>query len=52
MSYLHYLHHLWVDPLSASDELEAWVLVGLPLTAITAVCLGLWQWFWERYNGE
>lgn len=48
--YLHYLHHLWTDPLSASDQIEAYILVGLPSLLLTCVAIGLWQWFWERYN--
>jgi hypothetical protein len=49
---LHYLHHLWADPISASEQFEAFVLVVLPMLFGAMLAMGLWQWFWEKYNGE
>jgi hypothetical protein len=48
--YLHYLHHVWVDPLSASQQVEAAIFVGLPIVALVVVGGMVWDWFWERYN--
>lgn len=51
-AYLHFLHHLWVDPLSARDEFDAMFLVTLPLMLIGTAIYGLWQWFWQKYSED
>lgn len=51
-AYLHFLHHLWADPLSARDKFDAYVLVTLPLILAGTALYGAWQWIWQKYNDE
>jgi hypothetical protein len=51
-AFLHYLHHLWFDPISASEKFEAFLLIGLPMTAVIGIGAFLWETWWEAYTEE
>lgn len=50
--FLHYLQHLWSDPISAREEFEAFIFLGMPLIVLIVIGFALWSALWERYTGE
>lgn len=44
-----WIHHLWVDPISAEEKFVATMVIGWPLALIIGVGKMIFDWWYENY---